>query len=265
MPTPHVLILRSAGTNCDLETEHAWTLAGAAPERVHVRRLIESPHLLDKFQILTIPGGFSYGDDISAGRVLAAQIERHLQEHVRRFIDAGRLVLGICNGFQALVKAGILPQPAEPSRRTCTIAANEPPGFQDRWVCLEAVGSRCPLLEPGRRYEMPIGHGEGRVVFSDDAAFQDTLRSGQDVLRYAPVPPDVDGFGDLPANPNGSMGDIAGLCDPTGRVLGLMPHPERFVAASQHPSWTSRRSGREPDGREGDGLAIFRAAAAYFR
>lgn len=250
-----VLILRAAGTNCDLETQHAWELAGATAERVHVRRLIDRPMLLDSYDVLTIPGGFSYGDDIAAGRILATQVERHLIDRIHAFIDAGKLVLGICNGFQVLVQIGLLPRRTTGSRRSCTITYNEPPGFQDRWVNLRAETDRCVFLERGRRYEMPIAHGEGRVVFRSEADLQAVVADGRNALTYVGPPagePDLHG---RPHNPNGSMGDIAGLCDETGRVLGLMPHPERFVAWTQHPCWTS-----QPPREEGDGLALFRRA-----
>src|SRR5574337_955124 len=134
-----VLILRAAGTNCDLETQHAWELAGADAQRVHLRRCIERPALLREYQILTIPGGFSFGDDIAAGRIFAGQIRRHLGDELRASIAAGKLVLGVCNGFQILVKAGLLPYPDDSAgRAVCTVTYNDPPGFQDRWVKLRA-------------------------------------------------------------------------------------------------------------------------------
>ena len=177
-----VLILRAAGINCDLEAQHAWELAGAQAERVHVRRLIERPDMLAEYQVLMIPGGFSYGDDIAAGRILAAQLKRHLIAEVRDFVASGRLVLGVCNGFQVLVNAGLLPfggngaktpqpqggRPRANGVRACTISYNDPPGFQDRWVNLRATARNCAFLDPGREYEMPIAHGEGRVLFADD-------------------------------------------------------------------------------------------------
>jgi phosphoribosylformylglycinamidine synthase len=280
-----VLILRAAGTNCDLETQHAWELAGTRAERVHLRQLIERPTLLDEYQIVTLPGGFSYGDDIAAGRIFAAQLRRHLVDRLRAFVDAGKLVLGICNGFQILVQAGLLPYPHGDERSgnpggngaVCTVTGNDPPGFQDRWVTLFAHQSKCVFTEPGRTYEMPIAHGEGRVVFSDGPSLERVLDAGQNALCYVPdgVHPEeavtmaheanwLGGRDDSPAtdtpyNPNGSHADIAGLCDPTGRVLGLMPHPERFVSRTQHPCWTSR-----PEKEAGDGLAMFQRAVGYF-
>lgn len=285
MATPSVLVLRAAGTNCDLETQHAWELAGARAERVHLKRVIEQPDTLDQYQIITIPGGFSYGDDIAAGRIFAAQLERHLTDRIRAFIDSGKLVLGVCNGFQILVRSGLLPDPhgaesASPlptDDHACTVTHNDPPGFQDRWVKLQAGDSPCVFTEPGQVYELPIAHGEGRVVFKDGWCLRQVVEHGQKALTYVPdstesgdAPPDVDGLlwlgtgappaaGDIPHNPNGSEADIAGLCDPTGRVLGLMPHPERFVTWTQHPEWTS-----QTEREQGDGLVLFKRAVAYF-
>ncbi|TWT46082.1 Phosphoribosylformylglycinamidine synthase [Phycisphaerae bacterium RAS1] len=256
MSAVRVLILRAAGTNCDLETRHAWEAAGATAERVHIRRLIETPSLLDTFQVLTIPGGFSYGDDIAAGRVFAAQIRRSLLPAIRGLVDRGGLVLGICNGFQVLVQAGLLPFGWQDHGRICSVTYNDPPGFQDRWVCVEATTARCPFLTPGARYEMPIAHGEGRVVFVNDGARRRVLDSGLAALRY--VRGESGAADGMPANPNGSEADIAGMCDETGRILGFMPHPERFVSWSQHPCWTSL-----PPREQGDGLALFQNAVQF--
>ncbi|MBU0618337.1 MAG: phosphoribosylformylglycinamidine synthase subunit PurQ [Planctomycetes bacterium] len=282
----NVLVLRAAGTNCDLESQHAWELAGVRADRVHLRRLIEQPAMLDQYQIVTLPGGFSYGDDIAAGRIFAAQLRRHLVDQLRAFVDAGKLVLGICNGFQILVQARLLPYPHGTESAAekggggaiCTVTYNDPPGFQDRWVTLFAHDSPCVFTEPGRTYEMPIAHGEGRVVFVDGRSLERVIEARQNALCY--VPPGVrseeavamaneaNWLGgrdeapatDTPYNPNGSHADIAGLCDTTGRVLGLMPHPERFVTRTQHPCWTS-----QPNRETGDGLAMFQRAVEYFR
>lgn len=291
MAVPRVLILRAAGINCDLETEHAWTLAGAAAERIHLHRAAETPRLLDQYQILTLPGGFSYGDDIAAGKVFAVQLRRLLLDEIHRFVDRGGLIIGICNGFQILVKAGLLPNaqgahsPAiaastlacasgsdrdaavgentavasAHSPALCTVTYNSPPGFQDRWVTVRAGESNCAFTEPGRTYEMPIAHGEGRVLFLDRAAELEIVKRGQGVLTYVQGRAES-GLTDKPANPNGSAADIAGLCDPTGRVFGLMPHPERFVDWTQHPCWTSL-----PPREFGDGLAIFQRAILNLR
>lgn len=263
-----VLVLRAAGTNCDRETGHAWRLVGAGVESLHLGRLIERPAVLSEYQILTIPGGFSYGDDVAAGRIFATLLRRTLHDQMRAFIEADRLVLGICNGFQILVDAGLLPYPAvtpvgDRTAAVCTVTENEPPGFQARWVRLRAGRSPCVFLEPGRAYELPIAHGEGRVLFDGRAELARVRRDGLNALSYvagenaaaADTPP-----ADKPYNPNGSDADIAGLCDPSGRVFGLMPHPERFVTPTQHPCWTSR-----PSRDAADGLAIFERAVRYFR
>lgn len=267
-----VLLLRAPGTNCDRETEHAWTLAGAQVRRVTLAEFLDAPQMLETCEILTIPGGFSYGDDIAAGRVFAARLRRGAQEELLRFVGAGRLILGICNGFQVLVQAGLLPEPrgagSSGAQRTCSVTHNEPPGFQDRWVTLRANESPCVFTEPGRIYELPIAHGEGRVVFRDEAARAVALGGRQNALSYVPTAASAarddagvaGNAGSRAYNPNGSDADIAGLCDPTGRIFGLMPHPERFVDPYQHPCWTSR-----PSREHGDGLAIFERAVAYFR
>jgi len=252
----NVMILRAAGTNCDLETCHAWERVGAQARRVHLNELIAAPHTLDGFQIVTIPGGFSFGDDVSAGRIFASQIERALRDALLAFVDRGGLLLGICNGFQILVKAGLLPdRTASAAARACTITYNDPPGFRDSWVHLVGGDTPCVFTEPGRRYELPIAHGEGRVVFRTDAP-QPGL-APRLALRYAQGPTAAP---DAAYNPNGSAHDIAGLCDETGRVLGLMPHPERFVERTQHPCWTSRPANAAPDG-----LAFFRRAIAHLQ
>ncbi len=255
MASPRAIIVRAAGTNCDLETEHAWRLAGAVPQRVHLRRLIEQPALLDQAQVVTFPGGFSYGDDLGAGTIFARQVSRHLAAALLDFVHRGGLLLGICNGFQVLVKAGLLPLAGRPRPRACTITFNDPPGFQDRWIALRGNVRHCPFLQDGRVYEMPIAHGEGRVVFADEQARRSVADQGCAAALYCDPPRAAD----APVNPNGSADGLAGMCDPTGRIFGLMPHPERYVEPTQHPLWTSAAD-RPP---HGDGLELFRNAVAH--
>jgi phosphoribosylformylglycinamidine synthase len=253
MSQPRVIVLRTAGTNCDGETVHAWELAGARPERVHVHELIDRPKLLDEFGILTIAGGFSYGDDISAGKILAGQLIHHLAEALNRFVESGKLVLGICNGFQVLVKAGLLPGPLGEngaddgtSRQAVTLTQNDSAKFEARWICLKPVCKTCAFLPPDTVLEMPIAHGEGKLVTRDETVRRELGARNRIALTYC----DTQGQrGDYPVNPNGSECDIAGLTDATGRILGLMPHPERHVHPTQHPHWT-RRSDTRPDGRQ---------------
>jgi phosphoribosylformylglycinamidine synthase I len=252
MARPRAIVLRAPGTNCDEETAAAWERAGAVAETWHIGRLLESPGSLDAFQVLTIPGGFSYGDDLGAGRILAARLGTVLGESLRRFHDRGGLVLGICNGFQVLVRAGLLPCKGAMGR--ATLAHNESGRFEARWVRLAVRPGPCPFLSDRSpaTIELPVAHGEGRFVPSSPADLAALDRAGQIVLQYA----DAQGrpTADYPANPNGSPAAIAGLCDPTGRIFGLMPHPERFVDPWHHPRWT-RRIGQ--DRESGDGLAIF--------
>jgi phosphoribosylformylglycinamidine synthase len=256
MATVRVLILRAPGANCDGETQFAFEQAGALPERIHINRLRESPALLQRFSVLVIPGGFAHGDDVAAGKILANQLSTFLGDALRRFRDREKLILGICNGFQALLKAGLLIPPDEDGP-VATLAHNDSGKFEDRWIYLQAVaGSPCPFLTGIDRMHVPIAHGEGRFICRKDWQLEGLRQSGQVVLRYV----DADGQpGDYPINPNGSQGDIAGICDTTGRVLGLMPHPERHVLPTQHPQWTRRGLATE-----GEGLALFRNAVRFF-
>lgn len=257
---PRVLVLRAAGTNCDRETAHAFELAGAAPELVHMNRLLAEPSLLDAFQLLALPGGFSYGDDIAAGRILANQIRHHLGGALSRFIESGRPVIGICNGFQALVKAAILPGPlAGAPGQTCTLAHNDCGRFVCRWVRLSApAAARCIWTAGIDGIELPVAHGEGKFVPRDENIRRALWDEGRVALTY--VRPDGSPAGGrFPDNPNGSVDDIAGITDATGLVLGLMPHPERHVHHTQHPAWTRSR----PPSPDGPGLRIFRNAVAH--
>lgn len=253
------IVLRAAGINCDMETEYALELAGAKAERVHINRIIEDKSSLDEFQIIVLPGGFSYGDDVAAGKILANQVVHHLNEPVRKFIDDGKLVLGICNGFQVLVKAGILPGANSTNHQDeVTITYNDSGKFEDRWVYLAPQTDNCVFVEAGRQIYLPIAHAEGKVVTKDEATLDGLKSEGYVAFKYV----DKDGQeGRYPVNPNGSMDSIAGLTDSTGRVLGLMPHPERFVRPTQHPHWTRLQS-KSAKGR-GDGTTIFTNAVKY--
>jgi len=252
------IVLRAAGINCDMETENALELAGAEAERVHINRMIEDKSALEKCQILVFPGGFSYGDDVAAGKILANQVVHHLYNPVQKFIEAGKLVLGICNGFQVLVKAGILPGDGQTSRQdTVTITYNDSNKFEDRWVYLAPQTEKCIFIEPGRQIYLPIAHAEGKIVTKDEAALETLKSEGYVAFKYV----DEDGEeGPYPVNPNGSVDSIAGLTDTTGRVLGLMPHPERHVRPTQHPHWT-----RLKDRTDGDGMTIFNNAVKYIQ
>jgi phosphoribosylformylglycinamidine synthase I len=256
MATPAALILRAPGANCDEETQFAFERAGGRADRIHVNRLRENPRLLRQYDILAIPGGFTYGDDVAAGKILAAELTSFLGDALREFRDAEKLIIGICNGFQVLLKAGLL-IPADEDGPLATLAHNTHGRFEDRWVHLQATPGQCVWLKKCDRLSLPIAHGEGNFVCRKEWILSGLDQSGQIVLRYT----DAAGKpGDFPINPNGSQGDVAGLCDATGRVLGLMPHPERHVLPTQHPHWT-----RDGLGDDGDGLRLFRNAVGYLR
>ena len=250
MPRPTALILRSPGTNCDAEAAFAFQQAGADTQSLHVNALRDRPGLLRKCQILVLPGGFSYGDDVAAGRILANQLRHYLADAVREFRMQEKLVLGICNGFQILLKAGLIVPPDEDGP-LATLAGNTVGRFQGRWVNLEATPGNCVFLKGVTAMRLPVAHGEGRFVARKEWILRGLDQAGQTVLRYS-----GDGF---PANPNGSEGNVAGLCDATGRVFGLMPHPERAALAVQLPERT--RAGLAA---EGDGMRVFRNAVEYF-
>ncbi|OQY07026.1 MAG: hypothetical protein B6I25_02670 [Planctomycetales bacterium 4572_13] len=263
MDNVKAIVLRAAGINCDLETEHALELAGAQVERVHINRVIDDPAVLDGYQILVFPGGFSYGDDVAAGKVLANQIVHHLSDILHKFIEDGKLVLGICNGFQVMIKTGIVPGlngvgKLSLTDQVVTLTDNDSGVFEDRWVHLEPGTERCVFLTPGKRLYLPVAHGEGKIVAKDVDTLEKITSGGFAAFRYV----DTDGKqGPFPVNPNGSQDSIAALTDSTGRAMGLMPHPERFVRWTQHPHWTRLK---DRDGMA-DGMTIFTNAVNYVK
>lgn len=257
MVKPRVLILRVSGTNCDFETEWAFNRAGAAAERVHINRLKTGGKSLKDYQVLVIPGGFSYGDDISAGKVLANQIRYNLWDSILRFMEQGKPVMGICNGFQVLVKAGLLPWRG---RQEVTLAWNQSARFEDRWVYLRVEDSVSPFFRGMPEVvRMPVAHAEGRFTVVDGASYRRIEKEKLVLLRYC----DSKGrpAAGYPLNPNGSMGDIAGICDKSGLVVGLMPHPERALMKYFYPG--ALREGFV-DGY-GFGYPIFKNIVGYFK
>jgi len=223
------LILRAPGTNCDEETAFAFQQAGAKTSLIHIGQLIRQEERLTDYQILVFPGGFTYGDDLGAGRVLANEIRLRLGEDIERFIKDGFLILGICNGFQVLVKAGILP--GFESQQGLTLTTNDSGRFECRWIYLVVNDkSNCVFTKGIERLYLPVAHGEGKIVASDD------ILGKLDITLYY-----TNKYGNrqvgYPFNPNGSIENIAGICDSTGRIFALMPHPERHISPSQHPRW----------------------------
>ncbi|WP_168564363.1 phosphoribosylformylglycinamidine synthase subunit PurQ [Crateriforma spongiae] len=270
MVAPRVLVLRAPGTNCDEETAFAFEQAGAVAERVHVNRLMENPALRDRYQIFCLPGGFSYGDDVAAGRILASRLQQHLSDWVDAFVhgDGDRLVLGICNGMQVLMRLGVLTADVHDDADAnpdvpATLTWNDHGRFEDRWVHLAVDETPCVFLKDIQHMYLPMAHAEGKFVAADDDVLQALKQQGRLAIRYCQDEQNmiVDSPLPFPANPNGSDANVAGVCDRTGRVFGLMPHPERHLDPTHHPSWTRRE--QQPD--EGDGMKMFRNAVEWFK
>lgn len=224
------VVLRTAGTNCDKETVCAFEAAGADVDLLHINEFIRGNRSLDPYKILAIPGGFSYGDDIAAGKVLANELKHKLRDKVEKFIRSGRLVIGICNGFQVLVKTGFLPY--------STLTFNDSGKFEDRWVYLKNVNrGKCIFTRGIDTIYLPVAHGEGKLV-TDRKALMEFKRDDEIVFKYVDDEGKESGY---PWNPNGSMENIAGICNKEGNVFGLMPHPERHLIRYHHPQWTRKK------------------------
>jgi phosphoribosylformylglycinamidine synthase len=250
------MVLRTAGTNCDYETVYALETAGAVGQRVHVNRLAESPKLLDEYAILAIPGGFSYGDDVAGGKILAVELIQRLGDALKEFVERGGLVIGICNGFQVLVKTGLLPGSGL-GAGAATLTDNDCHRYYDGWVYLRCLPSRSLFtLGANQVVRIPVAHAEGKFVTRNKETLDTIAAGGQVAFQYC----DPDGLAtqEFPFNPNGSQLAIAGISDESGQVLGMMPHPERYIFGRQGPDWT--RGEHPPD--HGDGLSIFTNAVA---
>lgn len=260
MATPRVLMLRAPGTNCDAETAYAFQRVGAHVQPIHINGLIEDPKAGHGFQILCFPGGFSYGDDIAAGRILAQRLSVHLRDLIDEFRQQDRLVLGICNGFQIMMRLGVF-FPGQEDRPPATLTLNHQARFEDRWVQVATASSPNIFLRDISSMYLPIAHAEGRFVFRDSQAQQDLQGKNQLALRYCGDSQQVvDDLLPFPVNPNGAEFNVAGISDPSGRIFGLMPHPERHIDSTHHPFWTRRPE--QPT--DGEGLAIFANAVSFF-
>jgi len=254
MVKPQVLILHATGINRDPDASWAVTRAGGSPVILHVNELRRRPERLQEYQMLILPGGFSYGDALGAGRLWASDLRWLFEDELARFIDSGRPVLGICNGFQALVKSGWLPGPPGDGP-LATLTRNQSNRFECRWVWMEPNPESICLFTSGlsERIFCPVAHGEGRFVPRDEGVLAGLRRNQQIVLKYVTADGGPTAY---PGNPNGSVADIAGICNARGNVLGLMPHPEDHVELWQHPRWTRGESG-------GLGLALLANGISY--
>ena len=260
-----VIVLRTAGTNCDKETAFAFQEAGARPELVHINQLTRGEKRLSDYQILAIPGGFSYGDDIASGKILANELKFGIEDDVQKFVKDGKLIIGICNGFQILVKSGLLPNIAGNFKTIeSTLTLNDSAKFEDRWVYLKRITNHerrttnCVWTQGvDKIIYLPVAHGEGKFIPKDKKVLEYLKKNGMIVFEYTDENGKRKGY---PFNPNGSVENIAGICDKTGRIFGLMPHPERHISYLQHPRWT-----RNTYRGEGDGFAIFENGVQFCR
>ena len=255
------LVLAGFGINCEQETKMAFERAGAEATCVHLTDLMENPSAVHEYDILAIPGGFSYGDDVASGKIFANRLRHKVGADLLKFVQDGKLAIGICNGFQVMVKMGILPLFDYEFTQEVTLTHNDSDRFENRWVQLKKdANSPCVWLKDVDLIESPIRHGEGNFIPRDDETLAKLQENGCVALRYTNADGSIAG-GKFPANPNGSVDDIAGICDPSGRIFGLMPHPEAFIEATNHPSWT--RNGGLAE--EGAGLQLFRNAVEFVK
>jgi len=258
MRKPKVCVLRTAGTNCDKETAFAFSKVGADYDFVHINSLVSGQNKLDDFEILAFSGGFSYGDDLGAGKVLANELRFKIRDSVLKFVKDGKLVIGICNGFQILVKSGLLPKVTENLTQETSLIINDSGKFEDRWVHLKSVDSKCIWTKNlPDIISLPVAHGEGKFITKDKEVLDRLKKNEQIVFQYCDVKGNLAGY---PYCPNGSTDNIAGICDETGRIFGLMPHPERHIESLQNPSWTVSKKILD-----GDGLAIFRNGVEFIK
>ena len=264
MSKPNVIILSGYGLNCEDETAHAFNVAGGVSEIVHVNDVVAQPKKLSRVQILAVPGGFSYGDDTGSGKAYANKLKNHLAEQLLAFAQKDRLVIGICNGFQILTQTGLLPG---------ALTYNDAPRYLTRWVDLTVATPNKKLVPPESPWlagitelSLPIAHGEGKY-YADEKTLATLKRAGQIAYRY--IKGETATLQSLPANPNGSLLDIAGITAYNGRVFGTMPHPERAVYFTQLPHWTLQKEilqrANQPLPKFADGLQIFKNAIHYFK
>ncbi len=271
MKQARAIVITGNGTNCEMEAAHACRLGGFDETVIaHIAEILSGEIRLDDFHFLNLTGGFLDGDDLGSAKAQANRLKHaavsgtgeKLVEQFSRFIAAGKLILGVCNGFQLMVKMGMLPGfDGEYLRQTVTLTHNDYGRFQDRWTYLQVDPSSPNVFTRGidKGIYLPVRHGEGKFICDSDATLARIEAGHLAVLRYSDA-----GYAkatmEFPANPNGSTNAIAALCDPSGRLMGLMPHPEAFVHYTQHPRWT-----REELPEEGDGLILYKNAAEYVR
>lgn len=260
---PRVLVPVGYGLNCEAETVYVYELVGAEADKVHINDLLANPEMLEDYHIIDFIGGFSDGDHLGAGKVHSNRLRHNLQDGLDQFIQDGKLMIGVCNGFQAMIKSGLLPG-LDGDYRTQRIALtyNDSGKFEDRWVLMGAnPDSVCVWTKEIKELYLPVRHGEGKIRIMDQSVLEKLEKNGQIALRYI-HPETKEPTMEYPYNPNGSDEAIAGICDPTGRVFGKMPHREAFWSPYNHPNWARLKvEGRLP--KEGAGVQISRNGVEY--
>jgi len=275
MSDVNVVVLTGYGLNCDNETAYGFELAGAKSHRIHINSLIDGSVSLEDYQIMAFGGGFSWGDDHGAGVIQALRMRTNIGSQINDFVERGNLIIGICNGFQTLVNMGLLPgfdtssAQADDRGQAVALTYNDCGNFRDAWVKMKTrPESSCIFTRGLKEMELPVRHGEGKFIADDDTVDR-LFENNQVVLQYTRDDGET-AQGEYPFNPNGSLKDIAGICDATGRIFGLMPHPEGYNHWTNHPDWTRwketlKRSGEQAPQGLTPGIQIFKNGVDYLR
>lgn len=267
MSTPKTLVITGYGINCEEETAYVFEQAGATADIVHVNDLIDGHKKMKDYQILAIPGGFAYGDDTGAGNALSNRIKNNIDEQVLAFAQEDKLAIGICNGFQMIANLGLVPATNDQyGKREVALMWNSTARYECRWVHLKTESKKCIWTRNIDQLYIPVSNGEGNF-YAEPEMLKHLKENDQIVLRYT-KPNGSPANNEFPHNPSGALEDIAGITDPSGRILGLMPHPERFHTFTNHPEWTRiketlKREGK-PLPKEGEGMKLFKNAVEYF-
>lgn len=270
-PTVKALIITGFGINCEEEMAAAYTMADATPTIVHLNALLTGQVSIHDYDLLNFPGGFSFGDDLASGKVVSNKIKykklpsgKVLMDEIKAFLGAGKYILGVCNGFQMLVRMGLLPNTNRQVEAEATLAQNNSGHFEDRWVyCKVNNKTNTPFLKGIKKLALPVRHGEGKLLFLDKKVETAVVNQGLNCLTYC----DAAGTGTstYPANPNGSTLNCAGLSDPSGQVFGLMPHPEAYLSLYNHPNWGQIKRKQPNIDKKGEGLQIFTNIVQHIR
>ena len=263
MKKVNALIITGFGINCEVEMAAAYKLAGANARIVHLNDILIDDHSIHDYDIINFPGGFSFGDDLASGKVLANKMRfkklqsgKTLFDEIITFIENGNFVLGICNGFQMLVKMGLLPNVNGNFQQEATLTHNDSAKFENRWIhCKTNPKSNTPFLNDINQIEFPVRHGEGKLIIKNEQLKMEIIQQSLNCLTYTNAEGEPSNI--YPLNPNGSDLNCAGLTDPTGQIFGLMPHPEAYLSFFNHPDWNRKKRLKKDIEEKGEGLILF--------